>query len=272
MTNRQGVSDLLYTSRANLSRAEQTEIYKKRRLTYTPPTDFDFPATPVMIEEAQYLLGSASNVGLRTWEASLRLAHFLWNHQDLIRSRRVLELGAGTGFLSIFCSAALHAKQVIATDGNERVLESLQHNINLNHPYYGQNTPPVVKKLSWEDAEDFDSMTKSESGAEFKPDIVIGADITYHPDACKALASLLAKLARSHPACESFISVTVRDVKLLKDFVQRCESDEYGLKVQEVAFKCPGIHEQKGLFHTVAMPIRIFQICLSARHETTTLS
>lgn len=260
MTGHQGVSDLLYTHRANLCQAEQTDIYKKRTLTYTPPTDFDSPTTSIVIEEAQYLLGSASNVGLRTWEASLRLAHFLWNRQALIRGRHVLELGAGTGFLSIFCSAVLSAKHVLATDGNDQVLDSLRHNVDLNNPVYGPSAPPVVKKLSWEDEEDFDSMITSEDGTGFKPDIVIGADITYHPDACKALAYLLAKLARLNPACEFFIAVTVREVKTLESFVQRCESDEFGLKVKDVEFRCPGIHEQKGLFHTVAMPIRIYEI------------
>lgn len=72
--------------------------------------------------------------GFRTWEGCMHLATYLLTPpgQQHIQGKRVLELGAGTGFLSILCDKHLGAKHVLATDGDEQVVEALRENVSLN--------------------------------------------------------------------------------------------------------------------------------------------
>lgn len=49
-----------------------------------------------------------------------------------MRDKNVLELGAGTGFVSILAAKHLSARHVIVTDGDEGVVEALKENFFLN--------------------------------------------------------------------------------------------------------------------------------------------
>ena len=157
----EGVSDFLYQHRVKLAqkRSQGLPALEKSNLTYTEPTETHSPAAPIVISEAKNIIGAGRTVGLRTWEASLRLAHFLFQHQKLIRNRNVLELGAGTGLLSLFCSISLGARAVVATDGEDQVLDGLRENLVLNASSFDTEDKypqPVARKLSWEDS---DSLT-----------------------------------------------------------------------------------------------------------------
>ena len=44
----------------------------------------------------------------------------------------VLELGAGTGLISILCANYLNASSVLATDGSAEVVDELKSNLQLN--------------------------------------------------------------------------------------------------------------------------------------------
>lgn len=66
----------------------------------------------------------------RLWKASLVLAGYLEDHSQLIESKLVLDLGAGTGLLSILCSQ-LHAGLTISTDQSV-ALPLILHNARSN--------------------------------------------------------------------------------------------------------------------------------------------
>lgn len=68
---------------------------------------------------------------------------------DLVKGKNVLELGAGTGFLSLLCAGELDARHVLATDGLAHVCESLQVNVDLNkdNDTVHNHVPPVVRQL-----------------------------------------------------------------------------------------------------------------------------
>ena len=216
----------------------------------------------------------------------------------------MLELGAGTGLLSVFSSLILGAKAVFATDGIEQILDSLRENIDLNQQSYetARSSQPLIRKLTWEDDEDLESAFKDDDGNEVVPDVILGADITYHPEACEALARLLGKLMKrwkprnrtqtnggltadsnakgstseagppetgtkadkstpTHSGPQVLIASVERAPKTLTDFFTLLRY-EIGptCNIEEVDFKCP-IDKQTGLFHSVAMRIRIF--CIS---------
>ena len=106
---------------------------QKQLVTYTmPETVPDAPTITIL--EARAILASSGTTGLRTWEGALFLATFLSTREGraLIKDRSVMELGAGTGFLSILCAKHLGAKYVLATDGSAEVVHDLTLNMFLN--------------------------------------------------------------------------------------------------------------------------------------------
>ena len=102
-------------------------------MTYTAPSSSLY-CPELTLLEARSILASSGTTGLRTWEAALCLGTYLFssNGQELIRGRTILELGAGTGFISILCAKHLGAQFVLATDGNADIIRDLDSNLVLN--------------------------------------------------------------------------------------------------------------------------------------------
>jgi predicted nicotinamide N-methyase len=125
---------------------EPISAQQKSYVTYTLPTDLELlqrqdeqlstqGEATVTLLESHSLISASGTTGLRTWEAALHLGAYLslsLKGQDFIGGKSVLELGAGTGFLSILCAKYLGAKQVLATDGDPGVVEALETNFFLN--------------------------------------------------------------------------------------------------------------------------------------------
>lgn len=117
---------------------EITEAQKRSWVTYTPlPQDSPLldqePALKLL--ENRSVISGAGTTGLRTWEAALHLSSYLLSSPELIESvkgKKVLELGAGTGLLSILCASHLGAAHTIATDGDDGVVQALHENAAFN--------------------------------------------------------------------------------------------------------------------------------------------
>lgn len=106
---------------------------EKSYVTYTAPIPGQ-NASQITLLEAPSLLASSGTTGFRTWEAALFLGTYLSSPKGihLITGKTVLELGAGTGLLSIFCAKHLGAQRVLVTDGSQMVISDLKANLNLN--------------------------------------------------------------------------------------------------------------------------------------------
>ena len=106
---------------------------QKSYVTYTAPIHGP-DAAQVTLLEAPSLLASSGTTGFRTWEAALFLGAYLSspNGNHLVAGKRVLELGTGTGFLSILVAKHLGAHYVLATDGSQEVVSDVKSNILLN--------------------------------------------------------------------------------------------------------------------------------------------
>lgn len=76
------------------------------------------------------LHGDIGTTGLRTWQASVRLANHLLAQPELVQGKRVLELGSGAGMLSVLISKVQQDDGSLnATDYDQAVLERLKANI-----------------------------------------------------------------------------------------------------------------------------------------------
>lgn len=101
-------------------------------IKYTAPTpaqsDPNQEARTVITSESRGLILSSGTTGFRTWEAALHLGTYLSSPpiaDKLIKGKRVLELGAGTGFVSLLCAKYLSPKKVVATDREQALIESI---------------------------------------------------------------------------------------------------------------------------------------------------
>jgi len=121
--------------------------------------------------ESRAIISSSGTTGLRTWEAALHLGNYLSSRGlDLIHNKHVLELGAGTGVLSILCAKYLNARQVAATDGNEGIVGALRENIFINGLEGDSRIESLV--LRWAS-----SLRETTFADESAFDVVLGADV-----------------------------------------------------------------------------------------------
>jgi len=122
--------------------------------------------------------------GRVVWPAAHALAAHLCAHPDLVRGRRVVELGAGTGLVGLV-AAALGAAEVVLTD-LPSTLPLLASNARRNATAGGGRAR--VAELRWgaELAGDFDGCH-----------VVIGCEIVYQhdEDTCAALVDTMWRLA-----------------------------------------------------------------------------
>jgi len=270
----QAVSDQLMEHMGYLSTLPTddpaTEASRTQIITYILPEPLETKTPPrILIEEAPNLLAAGSNVGLRTWEASLHLAQYLHSNPALVRNKTIIELGAGTGLVSILAAGPLRAVHVLATDGLPHVIQSMAKNIHRNENIIlpPASTSIEAKVLDWADHDDPSSLEDTlslENGECPAYDLILGADITYSPDVVPVLAQLLKVLMidmwdeNSGRRIEALISATVRNERTLSVFREACV--ERGLVVEEVEYTCPSVKEQRGFFHEQAFPILIMRI------------
>jgi predicted nicotinamide N-methyase len=138
--------------------------------------------------------GGSGATGMTVWNSGLVLAMLLDDlvemlsasprSEDFWSGQDVLELGCGTGIGSI-AAHLLGARSVVATDGNEKVLELTRSNIRRNCISACKGPLSIeAKQLQWGllSAMDF-----SESAS-----LVLGADLTYNAGSWRVLAETMA--------------------------------------------------------------------------------
>ncbi|KAF8899351.1 putative methyltransferase-domain-containing protein [Infundibulicybe gibba] len=162
---------------------------------------FSFPSeggstVRVELNDAPLSSQDHTSVGLQSWASSILLAEricaspskFLPSHgrRDAFR---VLELGAGTGLLSIVATKLLQdSSTIIATDYHPDVLANLKININANFPTSTTTLPPIdVQPLDWENPNYVAPLD-----VEF--DVILAADVIYHPEHAKWIKQCVERL------------------------------------------------------------------------------
>lgn len=181
----------LYTELLSRSSSAASPLDPEASRSYVtyifPPSPFNGGeiGLPVTLHESRNIISGAGTTGLRTWEAALALSEYLicTHLQNIYKNtaftptiegvgrvlreyNRVLELGAGTGLVSIV-AARLGAPKVLATDGDSMVCEALAKNVHLS----GVSETVTVRKRLWGDEIEMDE--------DF--DLVVGADVVISP-------------------------------------------------------------------------------------------
>ena len=124
------------------------------------------------------------SVGLQSWASAIHLARLMAADPTSYgiyptKQQRVLELGAGTGLLSIVTAKIINALEgnrttkIVATDYHSDVLENLRRNVNIN--FTAAHQPSVdVKLLDWQ-------YPTSDPPFDSEYDTILAADVVYHP-------------------------------------------------------------------------------------------
>lgn len=127
-----------------------------------------------------------ATTGGQVWEAAYVLAEYLEKIQNEIglnRPCRILELGAGTGWLGLVLAKNLPNAQVTLTDRDEcGQLDWLRHNASLN-----DLDNVTVAELEWTEMGDFPR----------EWDFVVGSDLVYNETVARLLPPVLAELKSS---------------------------------------------------------------------------
>jgi protein-lysine N-methyltransferase EEF2KMT len=149
----------------------------------------------VMLNDAPLLSQDHTSVGLQSWGSSIVLAERMCADPLMFgllpaRLLRVLELGAGTGMLSI-AAAKLWPKgraqmEIVATDYHHQVLDNLRTNVDSNLP---SSSSVIVMPLDWQ-------FPKYVAPFDQAFDVILAADVIYHPEHARWIKSCVETLLR----------------------------------------------------------------------------
>lgn len=182
---------------ARFSHREEEEDYALTR-------SFTFPShgTTVHIElnDAPLSNSDHTSVGLQSWGSAIIFAERLCANPasfglTATHPLRVLELGAGTGLLSIAVAKLLPRATVVATDYHPAILANLAANLRTNFCLPTDQARITARELDW--------AHPAPLGAPF--DIVLAADVVYHPEHARWIRGCVARVLRrpgSGPADE----------------------------------------------------------------------
>ncbi|KAH8896445.1 hypothetical protein GQ53DRAFT_743598 [Thozetella sp. PMI_491] len=208
----------------------------------------------ISILESRSLLSAAGTTGLRTWEASLHLGQYLCANPSLVRGKQVLELGAGTGYLSVLCAKFLDASYVVASDGSDDVINNLPDSFYLNNLQGSDKIVPM--DLKWGHA--LVGTEEQAWNAGRQVDLVLGADVTYDQSIIPALVGTMHELVDLFPDVAIVIAATERNKDTFRAFQDACAKS--GFLVSHILFPVLPREQQTGPFYNDQTPIHICQL------------
>nr|XP_001395140.2 hypothetical protein ANI_1_1316104 [Aspergillus niger CBS 513.88] len=235
-------------------------------ITYTAPPEDDPHHSSSQSKERRTILTSesrsaiitAGTTGHRTWEAALHLATYLSTAAGRahITGKKVLELGAGTGLVSMFCARYLEPEVVVATDRELGLMRQIGDCAGRNG--LAGDGDGVFKGWIWEWGRELSRGVGEDEDDDDKFDVALGADLIYDIDLVPLLVQTVKSLFEKYAVKEFLISATLRNERTFGAFLNACE--ESALKVERVPFESPAEEVQTGFFHSTVIPIRTYKI------------
>ena len=181
---------------------EDTEVAVTRTFSFPLTTSSTSKKKEIQVElnDAPLSKEDHTSVGLQSWGSSILLAERICLQPSLFsltmpiddintRPLRILELGAGTGMLSIVAAKILQssnpAPEIIATDYHPEVLDNLSRNVATNFPKHPDAI--TIKHLDWEAPHYCEPLDQPF-------DVILAADVIYHPEHAKWIKQCVEKL------------------------------------------------------------------------------
>ncbi|KAL1878365.1 hypothetical protein Plec18167_004437 [Paecilomyces lecythidis] len=254
------IDDLMTCWSELIAQPKKSPLEQAQQLSYVkytaPKSQVNEDSRTVVTSESRGLILSAGTTGFRTWEAALHLGTFLSTPEgdSLVRGKRVIELGAGTGFLSLYSAKYLNVQSVLVTDREPALITNIQDCVSRNGLERTKIWPAI-----WEWGSSLEEPSRGEeSGQPWRFDIALGADLIYDVDLVPLLVSTLRDLFENYQLKEFLISATLRNQDTFKAFLDACETNLF--QIEKVPFESPPAEAQTGFFHSTAIPIEIYRI------------
>ncbi|KAJ3283704.1 Protein fam86a [Rhizoclosmatium sp. JEL0117] len=173
------IDDLLETFMAYMTTGNnETDSMSYRSYSMTIDSEDVDPLYVTLAEHSQTI--SNGTTGLRTWPAALKLVSHLISAKQLMKPKKVLELGCGVGLAGIACGVLGLASSIEFTDVDPTVLATVSKNCAINFGESGESkfVETKVSALDWEAISDSalkDRVTESSA------DLIIASDVAYDP-------------------------------------------------------------------------------------------
>ncbi len=221
----------------------------------------------VLLEENRDPIGQGTT-GLISWQGALALT--AWAEAlgtDVLKDRRVLELGSGLGLFGINAVKCCSVKSFVFTDCHDKVLEFLRLNVDLNFAEpkrkselceilrnpNAQSAKPKeecrIQRLDWTDFNEEDLPSDI--------DVVVASDVVYAvalvPGLCAVIAALLGKGATA-----AFVACTKRNGDTIDTFLAKLKS--IGLNVNVEYRRKFSVEETIMTNHEPLRPITLYKI------------
>ncbi|KAF2653222.1 hypothetical protein K491DRAFT_705981 [Lophiostoma macrostomum CBS 122681] len=250
---------------------EAESAQQKAFVTYNFPhlsiKDENTKESPVTLLEARSVISSSGTTGLRTWEAALVLGSYLTSEagKSVIQGQDILELGAGTGMLSVLCAKYLGVNAVVATDGDEAVVDAIKTNAFLNGLDSDESNRSVFRTAALRWGFPINASTFQEDYGMEVPGIILGADVTYDRSVIPRLVATLREFFDSNAALQILVSATIRNEQTFETFLNACRRHWFGL--EQVDYPLTPERLQEGPFYPTMTPIQIWRITIGGHDQ-----
>ena len=223
------LSDVETQSWLKMARMDRIR-YKKEMATYEPPLDssssesrlllmgrfFPFESEGISFADITLIIKEQSNssyigedggTGLNVWDGAMLLARYIEKVPDIVKDKRVIELGSGCGVVGL-AAAICGCKEIVMTDLSY-ALPLMKENVDINRAAWNNGKDVVVscKECDWFQPPPVDELLLGEDNNK-KADVLLVAD-------CVWLSSLIEPLLRTlnqyaHDSTEVFITYQQR--------------------------------------------------------------
>jgi predicted nicotinamide N-methyase len=158
-------------------------------------------------------------VGAKLWKSAAEVAHVCIEEKprEVLRNKRVLELGTGVGLLAIALAQSSLATEIITTDCDELALQLAEENLHENAQLLANKTPIRLRYLDWRSCND------EHIHEQVQPpfDTIVGSELLYGSEHAEQMAEAIsAFLARPYGVC--LIGQAVRDRAMVDRFASEC--------------------------------------------------
>lgn len=204
-----------------------------------------------------------STTGGKTWGAAFRMAQYLeaaWGELRLARPR-VLELGAGTGWLGMTLARNVAGRVCLTEQGSGGALEWLQFNVAANELL----SSVECRVLDWQSWTTPEGDALAETVGDF--DLVLGSDLVYDEAGARLLPRVL-RCFLQRCRCSAFYAHTLHRYDHLDvDFFAalRAEGLVYRAVAAEGGFDGLDPVEASGFLEELfpEKRVAVYQVCLS---------
>ncbi|KAF8079091.1 putative methyltransferase-domain-containing protein [Lyophyllum atratum] len=214
----------------------------------------------------------SGTTGLRTWQASFVLSQYITKHPGLLKDKRILELGSGTGFLGIIITRLQQSSSpntpcsaLWLTDVNEDVLARCRDNIQMPCNRSSSCSQVHYSFLDWTDSQNHERKIRLKSllQNDIDADLVLGADIIFDPSLIPALTGVLhlaLQPGSSGLPKSALIAATIRNKETFEQFLQSVQRET--LQVRELHIEAEETVYMQNIDSNGSDNVRIFQITL----------